>query len=108
MKLPEPPPKTDRFPGKPSPETRRFMVSPEGRESLAKIDREYLYWDRVKHQKVPEGVRIEEIWRWVRSARFYRSDHLLLETPKGEAFHFQVPDSALGELHYLEAGSFLF
>ena len=102
MKLPEPPPKIDQFPRKPSPETRRFMVSPEGRELFAKIDREYLYWDRVKHQKIPEGVRIEEMWRWVRSARFYRSDHLLLETPKGEAFHYCVPDSALGELHYLD------
>lgn len=102
MKLPEPPPRSEHFPRKPSLETRGFLVSPEGRELLAKIDREYLYWDRVKHQKVPEGVKVEEIWKWVRSARFYRSEHLPLETPGGEVFHYWVPDPAMRELHHLD------
>ena len=102
MKLPEPPPRTEHFPRKPSPETRRFLESPQGRDLTAKINREYLYWDRVKHQKVSEGVRIEEIWKWVRSARLYRSDHLPMETPGGEAFHYWVPDSAMRELHHLD------
>jgi hypothetical protein len=102
MKLPEPPPQTEHFPRKPSPETRRFLVSPEGRELLAKIDREYLYWDRVKHQKIPEVASIEEIWKLVRSARFYRSHHLSLETTDGEAFHYWIPDAAMRELHHLD------
>ena len=102
MKLPEPPPRTEHFPGKPSLETRRFLVSTEGRELLAKIDREYLYWDRVKYQNVPEGGSIEEIWKVIRSARFSRSHHLPLETTDGEAFHYWIPDAAMRELHHLD------
>lgn len=105
MKLPEPPPRTELFPRKPSPETRRFLVSPEGRDLLAKINSEYLYWDRVKHRKVPKGVSVEEIWKLVRSARLYRSNHLSLEKPEGDIFHYWVPDTAMRILHYLDRKS---
>lgn len=46
----------------------RLLLNPDYKELFAKIDEDYLYWDKVKYM-APEGVRPEILWQAVKIRR---------------------------------------
>lgn len=65
VRKPEPAPPTEAPPKELfEPDVFRELV-----DMFRHANKEYLYWDKFKHQKMPEGVKPEDAWRLLKLAR---------------------------------------
>lgn len=66
---------------------------------INKINEEYYYWDKVKHQPVPEGIDIKQIWALIKIRRLGTPYHI--KFGKYE-FYWNVNSRLQGLLHFLD------
>ncbi|MDA8169973.1 MAG: Fic family protein [Nitrospiraceae bacterium] len=72
------------------------------RDLVIKANNEYLYWDDLKYQPMPEGITPEQVWAMVKLSRIIHTRYIPLADPKGKKFGYWQPDSVLRELHYID------
>lgn len=51
----------------------RLSNRPEIAELVERLNQEYAYWDKVKYQKLPEGINHEELWACIKFSRLRKS-----------------------------------
>ncbi|HEY1660904.1 MAG TPA: Fic family protein [Verrucomicrobiae bacterium] len=66
---------------------------------------EYLHWDELRHRPAPEGISSEQWWLAVKLQRQSGFRNIPLEDKKGKLFKFNVPDSVVEQLHYIDRGA---
>lgn len=52
-----------------------ILMNSEYRDSLSKVEKEYLYWDKVKYQ-VPQGLQAQDFWAAVKYSRKSNANRL--------------------------------
>ncbi|HCG98649.1 MAG TPA: Fic family protein [Actinobacteria bacterium] len=71
-------------------------------QAIQKANNEYLYWDRFKHQRFPEGVTPETAWEILKLSRLSQMSSFPLKDTQGQEFSFWLPDSAQRSLHNID------
>ena len=88
----------------PRPEFKR--ISPEFAVKITdivkKANSDYLYWDTVKYQPMPEGVSPQDVWTMLKLSRIIQLRRIPLMDSKGHNFGYWLPDCVLRELHYID------
>lgn len=81
-------------------------ISPEWanktKELVRKANYEYMYWDNLKHQPMPEGVMPELVWGLLKMSRIIQIKNIPLTDSKGQNFGCWLPDCVLRELHFVD------
>ena len=72
------------------------------RELVRKANSEYMYWDQVKYQPLPEGADSQSAWAMVKLSRIVQYRSVPLTDPSGRHFVYWLPDCVLRELHYID------
>lgn len=67
MKQLEPAPKNRSLPM--DEETFNIITSEEMTSLINRINEEYYYWDKVKYQRIPNGISVEDVWRLIKLRR---------------------------------------
>jgi Fic family protein len=78
------------------------LGKPEVQRYVGEINKEYLYWDKVRFRPPPAGLTAEEAWHVVRLSRLGPRRPLPLMDTRGMAFTYWLPDPALGTLHEVD------
>lgn len=66
---------------------------------VTRANRDYLYWDRFKQLKMPEGVAAEDAWRLVKTARAMSRRPTPVRDKHGHAFWFGMTEEMERCLH---------
>jgi Fic family protein len=77
---------------------------------VKKANGDYMYWDELKYQPMPEGVAPDAAWAMLKASRFFQTRQISLTDSKGQPFGYWLPDCVLRELHFTDqkaGGSFL-
>jgi Fic family protein len=99
MKIPEKAPSSDEL-IIPSKATIANLYSLSG--VLKKANKEYLYWDKFKYLKFPEGITPKEAWAALKMSRGLSDrKYIGLQDKSGTPFSYWLPDSAQEFLHYI-------
>src|SRR6266568_3295605 len=77
---------------------------PEVQETVAKINRDYLHWDKVRFQARPAGVTPETLWSLVKFSRQSPRKFISLADVRGQPFSFTLPAAAQPILHEVDRG----
>ena len=72
---------------------------------IRKANSEYMYWDDLKYQSMPEGLLPEQAWFLLRMSRTIQSRRISLIDSKGNQFGYWLPDSVLREIHFIDQQS---
>ena len=86
-------------------EDQGFLIEATGLHAqlIAKANVEYMYWDKFKHQRLPDKVKPEEAWAALKLSRLMREvKSIPLKDGKGKIFNYWIPDSAQKALHFLD------
>lgn len=82
------------------------LVTPEllnkSRELVRKANNEYLYWDTLKHQPMPEGITPETAWSLLKLLRIIQMRNIPLTDSKDRSFSYWSPDCVLRGLHFID------
>ena len=65
-------------------------------------DGRYRHWDTMRRMDPPTGLSTEEWWLQTKYARQSLWKAFPLVDPRGNSFHFAVPDPALEKLHFID------
>lgn len=84
------------------PERMMELISKLGE---ARIQRDYLHWDRLRYHSPPEGVSHREWWMLLKLSRTDGLKPIGLQDKTGKAFQFSVPGIVLEELHQIDLGA---
>jgi Fic family protein len=74
----------------------------KARELIRKANIEYMYWDDLKHQPMPEGISSEEAWALLKWSRLMQTKLISLNDAQGRPFSYWLPDSVLKEIHFID------
>ncbi len=102
MKLPEPPPDWQDLLIKEGDKIHPFLAFSDFQDLVARINHEYLPWEKAKYTKLPAGVRPEHLWVLVKLARSTKMQPIPLLDTKGQPFRFWLPDTVLRGLHMID------
>ena len=72
------------------------------RDFVRKVNSEYMHWDDLKYQRLPQGITPEIAWVMVKLSRSGQIRHIPLKDSSGKHFGYWQPDSVLKELHYID------
>ncbi|MBI5098074.1 MAG: Fic family protein [Nitrospirae bacterium] len=98
MKIPEKAPSCDGILEQPiTPDLAR-----KTKDLVKKANSEYMYWDELKHQPVPEGVTTEAAWVILKLSRVVQTRYIALTDSKGNPFGYWLPDCILRESHFID------
>ena len=81
-----------------------FTLSSDTVDLLNKANKEYLYWDKLKHKPMPKGIKPEEAWAIVKTSRSANRKTPFLETINSEYFNYWIPSHAQQQLHLIDRG----
>lgn len=85
---------------------RKQSLTPDLFEKISglikKSNSEYLYWDELKYQPMPEGITPEHVWAMLKVIRFIQARRLALEDSNGNPFSYWLPDCVHRESHYID------
>lgn len=76
-----------------------LLTDNSSQKLLKKINDNYLYWDKVKYQQIPEGCNVNSLWAAVKTSR--RLDSSSVKFGK-YSFSFNKPDYIQQILHELD------
>jgi Fic family protein len=96
MKKLEPPPYS---PLNLSPPTFDILRTEEMTSLFTRINEEYYYWDKVKHQPIPEGITHKDVWGIVKLRR--KNTPYNISFGK-YSFHWNLNSKLQGYLHFLD------
>lgn len=74
----------------------------KAKDLIRKTNNEYMYWDKLKQQEMPEGISPDEVWALLKLTRMMQARFIPLHDSKGHQFSFWLPDSILKELHFID------
>jgi Fic family protein len=66
------------------------------------INKDYLYWDRFKYQRIPKGEKPESAWHALKFIRRSSTNPIPLEWNKDINFSYWLPDIAQELLHFID------
>ncbi|MFA4918527.1 MAG: Fic family protein [Thermodesulfovibrionales bacterium] len=72
------------------------------KDLIRKANIEYMYWDDLKHQPMPEGIRPEEAWALLKWSRLIQTRLIPLNDSQERPFSYWLPDSVLKEIHFID------
>ncbi|MGE5238047.1 MAG: Fic family protein [Chloroflexota bacterium] len=98
MKIPEKAPSWEEVLRKPITPDLALKVA----DLVKKANSEYMYWDQVKYQPLPEGVDPDLAWGMVKLSRIMQYRALPLADPSGRHFVYWLPDCVLKEFHFID------
>lgn len=82
--------------------TRFSDVAGELTGIVEKVNRDYLYWDEFKYTPLPDGVRPEDAWYFVKLLRGMSRRTLPVKDRNGRPFTYMVTDDVQRCLHYVD------
>lgn len=62
----------------------------------------YLYWDKFKHLKLPEGISPEQLWAYLKFSRQSKIMKATLESNDDKHFGYWLPAGALENLSFID------
>jgi hypothetical protein len=68
---------------------------------VKKANSDYLYWDRLKYQPMPEGIGPEIVWAQQLSRRMQMKP-IPLTDANGQHFGYWLPDCAHRDVHFID------
>lgn len=74
----------------------------KAKDLIRKANNEYMYWDELKYQTMPEGIRPDEVWALLKLSRLIQARFISLHDSKGRHFSYWLPDSVLKEIHFID------
>ncbi len=77
----------------------KFWIKDEVFPLIKKINEEYLYWDKIKYQNIPQGITHKELWTFVRFKRYTDAKTLWFGKYK---FQFNITDLIQKKLHQFD------
>lgn len=72
------------------------------KDLIRKANIEYMYWDDLKHQPMPEGIRPEEAWALLKWSRLIQTRLIHLNDSQECPFSYWLPNSVLKEIHFID------
>lgn len=87
-------------------EAKRFpelMMDQSVTEFIAKMNSEYLHWDRLRYQKLPKGLKPDLAWALVKIARRVTQDVLPIKNESQQPFSVFLTKKHLKALSYLDS-----
>ena len=85
-----------------SPDLKKVLKQPitqelvnKARKLVRKANNEYMYWDDLKYQPMPEGIAPEMVWGLLKMSRFTQIRNITLTDSKGIQFGYWLPDCVL-------------
>lgn len=73
---------------------------------LTKIaQREYDYWDSVKHYPLPTGITSEEVWTFIKFSRVTVSEPTPVKVEKNGNFSFSINRTMLQKLSFIDSNA---
>lgn len=72
------------------------------KELIRKANNEYVYWDDLKYQPMPEGVLPEMVWVLLKLSRYMSIRQMPLTDSQGQSFGYWLPDCVLREIHFID------
>ena len=74
-------------------------------EVLSKKTNPYWHWEELRHRPPPQGVSLEECSLVTKLRRQAGFRQIPLRDKSGNPFVFNVPDSVVEQLHYIDRGA---
>ena len=74
----------------------------KSKDIIRKANMEYMYWDDLEYQPMPEGIKPEEAWAIIKWSRMMQTRPIPLNDAQGRAFSYWLPDSILKEIHFID------
>ncbi|MFH1521325.1 MAG: Fic family protein [archaeon] len=71
-------------------------------EIINKINTSYLYWDKLKYQRFPEGIQPEEIWTYLKLTRNTQKKYTRIRDKENNRFWYWIPDIILRDLSIID------
>ena len=100
-KKPEPAP-TGLIPERAFAEILRATNSGSLADVIRRANHDYLYWDRFKYLTMPEGIRPEDAWRFVKVLRSISRNPTPVIDNHGHAFTYWATDEVQRCLHLID------
>lgn len=72
------------------------------KETVNKIEEEYLYWDKIKYLPLSDETSKQDMWEYVKSTRFNNQKNLYLNGKKNLWFNYNENNYLKQKLHYLD------
>lgn len=73
---------------------------------LTKIaQREYDYWDSIKHYPLPNGVSAEEVWAYIKFTRMSNSETTPVKIENNGNFSFSINRTMLQKLSFIDSNA---
>lgn len=85
-----------------------LLSNPELQQTIAKANKEYLHWEKIKHLPPPEDMTPEDVWFAVRLSRSSKTP-IAMNDKAGKAFWYWPPcaQQTLHEVDLASGGLFL-
>lgn len=95
-----------KIPEKPPEKSLEQTITPEmtnrAMELVRKANNEYMYWDKLKYQPMPEGIEPEMVWALLKLSRRMQIKHIPLADPDEHYFGYWLPNCALRDIHFID------
>lgn len=74
------------------------------KDIVAKANKDYLYWDKVKYLPVPEDINPEEVWSFIKHSRKSQQQGFYFHSVKGGMFSYWIPPHAQKQIYLIGRG----
>jgi Fic family protein len=80
----------------------KTVQSPELQNIIKKAQREYLYWDKFKHQKFPNTIKPQDAWAYLKIIRFSSREKTPVRSLLGGHFTYSLTNVLQEKLSYID------
>lgn len=99
MKVPEKPKKLRDILEKNSLNVFQLLDNKSVHDFVLKCNREYIHWDKLRYQEIPENINPEPIWALI---KIFREQQYKLVKFNGWTFKYILLDEALRKIHLMD------
>lgn len=71
-------------------------------ELVRRANNEYMYWDDLKYQPLPEKITPDQAWSLVKVSRVLQIKYISLTDSKERRFGYWLPDCVLRDIHFID------
>ena len=102
MKVPEKPPKVQDILKNYEENIFKIVENPSVKKFINKCNTDYVHWDQLRYKNIPDDVKPEHIWIFL---KFFRDGQSKLFSFDGWNFRFMLTDESQRRLHLLDKGA---
>lgn len=102
MKIPEKSPSLNGLASHEYEEIVQLSHSKEIKDFLAKVNNEYIYWDKFKHRPMPRGLDPQKAWFLLKIIRNFQAKEIPVKDKNGRKFKFWLPEKVQEYLHTVD------